>query len=232
MTVGVVIVAAGRGARMGGLDKAALAINGQSALSYSLAAFAPVVPSVVVVVAVDRITDWERIRDSEGWPVRTDIIAGGAQRQDSVRMGVALLGKRGGVEIVAIHDGARPLVTTTMIRACIASAQRNGAAIVAIPVTDTVKQVIDGTIVETPDRSSLWAAQTPQAFRWQLLHDAFAWADYAAHPATTDEAGLVEAFGHPVSVVRGERANIKLTEPDDLIMARALLRNRAEQGNE
>lgn len=232
MTVGVVIVAAGRGARMGGLDKAALSINGRSALSYSLAAFAPVVPSVVVVVAAERIADWERIRETEGWPVQTDIVAGGAQRQESARIGVATLGNRGAVEIVVIHDGARPLVTTAMIRACIASAQRNGAAIVAIPVTDTIKQVIDGTIVVTPDRSSLWAAQTPQAFRWQLLHDAFAWADHVAHPATTDEASVVEAFGHPVGVVHGERANIKLTKPDDLVMVRALLRTRMERGNE
>lgn len=228
MTDGAIIVAAGSGARMGGTDKAALQINGRSALSYSLVAFAPVVPLVVVVVAADRIAEWERIRDSETWPVRTDIVAGGAQRQDSVRQGVRALAKQGVLDVIAIHDGARPLVTTAMIRACVEAARREGAATVASPVTDTIKRVVEGVIVETLDRASLWAAQTPQSFRWQLLLDAFAWADHTAHPPTTDEASLVEAYGQAVAVVRGERANIKLTEPDDLTMVRALLQARME----
>ncbi len=231
MIVGAVIVAAGRGARMGGMDKGALQINGRSALSYSLAAFAPIVPWVVVVVAADRVAQWERIRASEGWPVQTDIVPGGAQRQDSVRLGVAALGKHDAVEVVAIHDGARPLVTTALIRACIEVARQDGAAIAAVPMTDTIKRVIEGTstIVETPDRAALWAAQTPQAFRRQLLLDALAWAANSAQSPMTDEASLVEAYGHPVHVVRGERRNIKLTEPDDLIVARALLQARTER---
>ena len=130
---------------------------------------------------------------------------------------------------MVIHDGARPLVTTAMIRACIEAAWRDGAAILAVPVTDTIKRVHDGRIVETPDRAALWAAQTPQAFQWTLLHDAFAWSDTRGAPPTTDEASLIEAYGQPVCVVRGDRTNIKITEPDDLIVARALLRARAEQ---
>jgi 2-C-methyl-D-erythritol 4-phosphate cytidylyltransferase len=226
MNVGVVLVAAGRGVRMGGLDKGAIAIRGRSALSYAMIAVAPVAQLVVVVVAPDRVAAWETIQAEEAWPVHAEIVAGGAVRQESVRIGVAALGTRGGCDVVVIHDGARPLATTAMVRACSEAALRDGAAILAVPVTDTIKRVRDGRIVETPDRASLWAAQTPQAFRWQLLHDAFDWADTHVAAPTTDEAGLVEAYGHPVVVVRGDRTNIKITEPDDLIVADALLKAR------
>ncbi len=232
MNVGVVLVAAGSGTRMGGMDKGALEINGQSALSYAVRAFAPVAQSVVVVVAADRIAAWNAVRADEAWPVLTEIIPGGGVRQESVRLGIAALATRGGCDIVVIHDGARPLVTAAMIRACIAEAERVGAAILAVPVTDTIKRVRDGRIIETADRASLWAAQTPQAFQWQLLHDALDWSDMLGSEPTTDEAGLVEAYGHPVAVVRGDRTNIKITEPDDLIVARALLNARMGQCNE
>ncbi|MCA1668334.1 MAG: 2-C-methyl-D-erythritol 4-phosphate cytidylyltransferase [Thermomicrobia bacterium] len=229
MKVGVVLVAAGRGTRMGGQDKAALAIGGQSALRHALVAFAPVVQTVIVVVAADRVAAWETIRTAEAWPVRTTIVPGGAARQESVRAGVDALANAGGCDVVVIHDGARPLVTTAMIRACIAVARRDGAAILAVPVTDTIKRVKDGRIIETADRTSLWAAQTPQVFRWQLLCDAFAWADALGGEPMTDEAALIELYGQPVAIVRGDRANIKLTEPDDLIVARALLEARMGQ---
>ena len=231
MKIGVVLVAAGQGTRMGGADKGALKINGRSVLKYAIDAFAPVAHSMVVVVAADRVAAWETTRTLEAWPVEAEIIAGGAVRQESVRIGLATLRACGTCDIVVIHDGARPLVTTALIRACIEAAQREGAAIVAAPVTDTIKRVMDGRIVETPDRASLWAAQTPQAFQWQLLHDAFAWSDVLGASPTTDEASLIEAYGHPVSVVRGDRANIKITEPDDLIMAEALLMARMGQTN-
>ena len=104
---------------------------------------------------------------------------------------------------------------------------RDGAAITAVPVTDTIKRVLDEQIVETLDRSTLWAAQTPQAFRAELLQSAFAWGDSVPHAAFTDEAGMIEAFGHPVAVVRGDRSNIKITEPVDLAIAEALLAARS-----
>ncbi|HEY8292395.1 MAG TPA: 2-C-methyl-D-erythritol 4-phosphate cytidylyltransferase [Thermomicrobiales bacterium] len=230
MKVGVVLVAAGRGSRMGGLDKGAITIRGRSALSYAIAAVAPVA-QVIVVVAADRVAAWETIRAEEAWPAQTEIVAGGAVRQASVRIGVAALDSHGGCDVVVIHDGARPLVTTAMVGACVEAALRDGAAILAVPVTDTIKRVRDGRIVETPDRASLWAAQTPQAFRWQLLHDAFAWSDRHSAAPTTDEAGLIEAYGHPVVVVRGDRTNIKITEPDDLVVATALLKARMGQSD-
>lgn len=231
MNIGVVVVAAGQGARMGGADKGALKINARSVLSYAIDAFTPIAHSVVVVVAADRVAAWKTISSLEAWPMQAEIVAGGAVRQESVRLGIAALREGGGCEIVVIHDGARPLVTTAIIRACIKAAHRGGAAIAAVPVTDTIKRVIDGRIVETPDRASLWAAQTPQAFQWQLLHDAFAWSDALGALPTTDEASLVEAYGQPVFVVLGDRANIKITEPADLIMAAALLSARTEQSD-
>jgi len=231
MNTGLILVAAGRGTRMGGADKGALALNGRSALSYSLAAFAPLVHFGVVVVASDRVAAWQEIRERETWPMRTTIVAGGSLRQDSVRIGFDTLSARGGCDIVVIHDGARPLVTPDIARACIEAALREGAAILAVPVTDTIKRVADGRIVETLDRTSLWAAQTPQAFRWHLLRDAFTWSDHTAHAPTSDEAGLVEAYGHPVCVVRGARANIKVTAPEDVAVARALLNARVEEGD-
>lgn len=214
---------------MGGLDKGAIAIRGRSALSYAIAAVAPVAQSVVVVVAADRVAAWGQIRAEEAWPTHTEIVAGGAVRQESVRIGVTALGTHGGCEVVVIHDGARPLVTTAMVSACVEAALREGAAILAVPVTDTIKRVRDGRIVETADRAALWAAQTPQAFRWQLLRDAFDWSDRHGAAPTTDEAGLVEAYGHPVVVVRGDRTNLKITEPADLVVADALLKARMGQ---
>jgi 2-C-methyl-D-erythritol 4-phosphate cytidylyltransferase len=231
MKIGVVLVAAGQGVRMGGMDKGALEIAGRSVLSHAIDAFVPIAQSVVAIVAANRVAAWEAIRAAEQWPVPTEIIAGGAVRQESVRIGVSALGQHGGCDIVVIHDGARPLVTTAMIRACIEAAERDGAAIVAVPVTDTIKRVMSDRTIETLDRASLWAAQTPQAFRWQLLHDAFAWADLLGALPTTDEASLIEAYGQPVSVVRGDHANIKITEPDDLIVAHALLKARVRRAN-
>jgi 2-C-methyl-D-erythritol 4-phosphate cytidylyltransferase len=131
------------------------------------------------------------------------------------------------VDVVVVHDGARPLVTVEMIRRCLDRAWLDGAAITAVPVTDTIKRVRDEQIVETLDRSVLWAAQTPQAFRAELLQAAFAWRDSTPRAMFTDEAGMIEAFGHPVAVVGGDRSNIKVTEPADLAIAEALLAARS-----
>jgi 2-C-methyl-D-erythritol 4-phosphate cytidylyltransferase len=225
-TAGAIIVAAGRGTRMGGTDKCALLLHGRSLVSHSVATFASVVEAIVVVVAPDRIGAWTTTAEREAWSLVAAIVAGGKTRHDSVRAGLdALQGVRD-VDVVAVHDGARPLVSGETIRQCIERGWEEGAAISALPVTDTIKRVLDGQSIETLDRSTLWAAQTPQAFRAGLLHSAFAWADSAPHDAFTDEASLVEAFGHPVAIVRGDRSNIKVTEPADLAIAEALLRAR------
>lgn len=223
LTTGAIIVAAGRGTRMGGMDKCALSLGGRSLLSYSVATFTKVVDAIVVVVAPDRIAAWITTADREAWPRVVPIVAGGEARQDSVRAGFDALQGVQAVDVVAIHDGARPLILAEVIRRCLDRAWTEGAAITAVPVTDTVKRVHDGQIIETLDRSTLWAAQTPQAFRADLLRAAFAQADSAPHTAFTDEASLVEAYGRPVTIVRGDRSNIKVTEPADLAIAEALL---------
>lgn len=225
---GAVIVAAGRGVRMGGTDKCALLVDGRSLLSYSIAAFAEVVDTIVVVVAPDRLAAWTLTANTEAWPRTGSIVAGGATRQDSVRAGVDELRRLHEINVIAVHDGARPLVAVETIQRCIARAMADGAAIAAVPVTDTIKRARDGQIVETLDRSTLWAAQTPQAFRADILQAAFVWASSTPHATFTDEASLIEAFGHSVRIIQGERSNIKVTEPTDLTYVATFLAARNE----
>jgi 2-C-methyl-D-erythritol 4-phosphate cytidylyltransferase len=148
-----------------------------------------------------------------------DVVAGGAERQDSVRAGLDVAE---GAAIVAVHDGARPLVTPELIARGVELARESGAAICAVPSRDTVKQA-DGDpprVRATLDRASAWLAQTPQCFERALLlraHD-------AAPSAATDDAALVEAMGHPVRLYEGTYWNMKVTSPDDLVVAEALLR--------
>lgn len=228
MRTGAIIVAAGRGTRMGGTDKCALPLHGRSVLSYSVATLAAVVERVIVVVAADRIAAWRTIAAREAWPPVAAIVPGGETRQGSVRAGLRALTEDEAIDLIAVHDGARPLVTEEAVRRCVARARESGAAICAMPVTDTVKRVHEGWIVETVDRAALWAAQTPQVFHADVLRRAFAWADAASRPPFTDEAGLVEAFGRPVAIAEGDRSNIKVTERADLIVAAALLAAREE----
>jgi 2-C-methyl-D-erythritol 4-phosphate cytidylyltransferase len=229
---GAIIVAAGRGTRMGGGDKCARTLAGHTILRHSVAACAAAVGTVVVVVAPERVCAWQEIAQRESWPPVAAIVGGGETRQASVSAGLDALLRVCAVDLVAIHDGARPLVTAELIGTCLQAAQQVGAAIVAVPVTDTIKRVAEGRVIETPDRSALWAAQTPQAFRTDVLKRAFAWATDGNMPPFTDEAGLVEAFGCPVAVVVGNRGNIKVTEPTDHIIAAALLAARDGGGHD
>ena len=183
--------------------------------------------SVVVVVAPDRLDEWRRCAAAEGWPVAA-LVPGGATRGDSVRAGFDALRGAGDCGTVAIHDGARPLVLPAHVRACLAAADAHGAAVLAAPVTDTIKRVQEGYVAETLDRAALWAAQTPQCFRAALLTAAFDWMRASGAVPFTDEAGMVEAYGQPVRVVPGDPTNIKVTTPGDLHVAAALLRAREE----
>ncbi len=225
--VGAVIVAAGRGVRMGGGDKCALTLGGEPVLLHSVRAFAAVVDRLVVVVAPDRVAYWEVVMRSTLWPRIHALVAGGTTRSDSVFAGVAALTDRAEVATILIHDGARPLVTDAIIRATIAGATAHGAVIAAVPVTDTIKRVRDDVVIETPDRATLWAAQTPQGFGTYLLHAAFARARQTGSGPFTDESAMVEADGVSVRIVRGDPTNIKVTNRDDLMIAEALLRARS-----
>ena len=152
-------------------------------------------------------------------------VAGGAERQDSVRAGVDALPPE--FDWVAVHDAARALVRPEAVSRVVAAAARSGAAILGAPVRDTLKRVSEGRIVETPDRSAFWAAQTPQVFRVELLREALAKAEAAGYQGT-DDAALVERLGVPVHVVEGDPDNLKLTHPEDLAMAERILVARGE----
>ncbi len=156
------------------------------------------------------------------------IVAGGEERQDSVRCALAAVSA--GVEFVLVHDAVRPFVTTAMVRRVLDAAAVHGAAVVAIPMKDTVKQVGgDGLIERTVDRSGLWLAQTPQAFRRALFEEAHRQA-LAAGFRGTDDTQLVEQLGRPVAVVEGSGDNIKITRPEDFVIGEALLAERRNAG--
>jgi 2-C-methyl-D-erythritol 4-phosphate cytidylyltransferase len=150
----------------------------------------------------------------------TDLVAGGARRQDSVRAGLAHL--RPDARLVAIHDGVRPFVREEAIAASFRVAETVGAAIVASPMKPTVKRVANERIVDTVDRRDLWCAQTPQVFRRDLILDAYATAERAGLDVT-DDAQMVEHLGHPVAIVPGSELNLKITTPEDLELAHAML---------
>jgi 2-C-methyl-D-erythritol 4-phosphate cytidylyltransferase len=151
-------------------------------------------------------------------------VAGGAERQDSVRAGLRAL--PGDVSFVAVHDAARPLVRAADVARVVAAAREHGAALLAVRVRDTLKRVRGGRVVETPPRDECWAAQTPQVFRRDWLEEALAKAE-ADGFLGTDDAQLVERLGLPVRVVEGDPANLKITFPEDLALAEARLRERA-----
>jgi 2-C-methyl-D-erythritol 4-phosphate cytidylyltransferase len=152
------------------------------------------------------------------------IVTGGAERQDSVRLGLAAVGPD--AEIVLVHDAVRPFLTVNMVAQVVEAAAKHGAAIVAIPMRDTVKRAgADGLIEETVDRKPLWLAQTPQAFTRALIEEAHAKALRNGFRAT-DDAQLVEHAGHRVAIVEGSTDNIKVTRPEDLAMGESILASR------
>ena len=153
------------------------------------------------------------------------IVTGGARRQDSVRNGLAAIDTE--IDVVLVHDAARPFVEADVIRGVIAAAAETGAAVAAIPASDTLKRVDgSGTVTDTLSRDDIWYAQTPQGFRADLLRDAHARAEAEGIDAT-DDAMLVERCGHAIQVVQSSSTNIKITTPADLALARALV--QAEQ---
>jgi 2-C-methyl-D-erythritol 4-phosphate cytidylyltransferase len=219
-----IIVAAGRSERMGGADKIFAALMGRPLLAWSLGAFnrCDDIDAIVIVTApgsVERVGHF--VREWRFAKV-TAVVAGGAARQDSVRAGIDAAP---GAAIIAVHDAARPLVTPELISRGVALARERGAALCAVPARDTVKEV-DGdppVVRATPDRARMWLAQTPQVFDRKLLLEAHTAASSAS---ATDDAALVEALGHAVYVYEGDATNIKITTPDDLVIAEALLRER------
>jgi 2-C-methyl-D-erythritol 4-phosphate cytidylyltransferase len=224
MNVGIV-VAAGKSERMGGdVDKAFLSLGPRPVAAYSLIAFedCPDIAEVVLVVRRERIESARSMAAMFGcFKVKT-VVAGGAKRQQSVQNGLDAVPE--GTSVVAVHDGARPCVTAALISATVQSALRYGSGVAAVKVTDTIKHVERGAVVDhNVDREKLWAVQTPQAFRLDLLKQAFQLV--ARKRATvTDEAAAVELTGKEVRLVPSSPYNVKITAVDDLRVAAALLK--------
>jgi 2-C-methyl-D-erythritol 4-phosphate cytidylyltransferase len=220
------VPAAGRGHRMGSnTPKQFLTLGGLPLLVHSLRVLeASSAISAIVLAAPQADLDYckKDIVEKHGFKKVRQIVAGGAERQDSVRLGLAEVGTD--AEIVLVHDAVRPFLTAGMV-----AAAKHGAAIVAIPMRDTVKRVgPDGLIDETVDRKLLWLAQTPQAFKRTLLEDAHARALKSGFRAT-DDAQLVEQLGHRVAIVEGSTDNIKVTRPEDLAMGESILAARSKR---
>ena len=217
------VVAAGRGQRLHAPEKVLLPLAGRPMLAWSLDALehAETIGPVVVVAGSHTVDAVRQLVRQEGFAKVRAIVAGGERRQDSVGAGLAALPE--GIEIVVIHDGARPLAEPELFDRCAAAAAESGAAIAATPVADTLKRVVEGVIAGTVDRAGLWAAQTPQAFRLETLRRAMA---ASSGEIVTDEARLCEVAGLPVSVVPASPANLKVTHAEDIPVADALLRAR------
>lgn len=218
----VLVLAAGRGERLGGTTpKGFVRLRGRTLLERSVAAMlaAPEVDCVQPVVPAAQLRDGGRLGLPDDPRILTPI-PGGAERQDSVALGLAAL--PASVVWVAVHDAARCLVAPGDVSRVIAAARADGAALLAVPAHDTIKRVRDGRVVETPPRHECWAAQTPQVFRADLLREALAKAR-AEGVVGTDDAQLVERLGVAVRVVEGSARNLKITRPEDLLLAERLL---------
>ncbi len=213
MSVSAVIVAAGRGTRLGNpTPKAFLLLGGRPLFAHSLLTFAavPAVEELLLVVAADFAEAARQLVQQHLPGLAIRVVHGGAERQDSVANGVAAAS----ADYVAVHDAARPFASPALVSACIAAAEQHGAAIAAVPAFDTLKRVVDQQIVATVDRQQIWLAQTPQVVRTNLLRAAID-AARTEEFLGTDEASLLERAGVAVHVVPGEAGNRKITTPDD-----------------
>jgi 2-C-methyl-D-erythritol 4-phosphate cytidylyltransferase len=213
---------------MGGpVPKQFLSIGGLPLIVHSLRTLqaSSVIDAIVLAVPqADLAYCQSDIVDAYGFTKVINVVAGGQERQDSVRNALAVLDDQ--VEIVVVHDAVRPFLTERMLEDVVAAARATGAAIIALPMRDTVKYVgADHVIERTVDRRPLWLAQTPQAFRRDWLQEAHRRAQIEAVPAT-DDAYLLEWMGHSVRVVEGSGENIKVTRPEDMVIGEAILASR------
>ncbi len=218
--VGAIIVAAGTSQRMNGVDKILAHLGGKPVLAWSIEALQqnPRVDRIILVNSQKNMEPVQCMVIDQKWTKVTNVCVGGRRRQDSVAAGLKLLGP---CEWVIIHDGARPLLSQDLIERGLEAARETGAAIAAVPVTDTIKLAGDDhMVIETPPRSHLWAVQTPQIFRFAIIKEAY----QEAQGEVTDDAALVEQTGHNVKLYMGSYDNIKITAPHDLAVAELLLK--------
>ena len=220
-----VVVAAGSARRMEGIDKVLAPLGELPVLAHTLYAFqdCPAVDEVVVVTREDLLVEVGALCREYGLDKVTKVVTGGARRMDSVRAGLREVSPEAG--LIAIHDGARPLVSQEVLCQAIEKAAVTGAAAPAVPVTDTVKRAEDGLAAETVNRANLWAVQTPQVFEAGLIRAALEKA-LADGEELTDDCAAVERLGMKVSLTPGSRENLKITTPLDLVLGEAILEAR------
>ena len=226
LRLGAVIVAAGSGTRMGGLDKLFTEVGGRPLLAHAIAPFqeCAAVERIVLVLAAENVGRGQALVREQGFSKVCAVVPGGERRQDSVRLGLEGLGA---CEYVAVHDGGRPLVSVELIERGLTAVRETGAAVAALPLVDTIKEAgADGLVARTVDRSRLWAVQTPQVFRYEVLMRAHR----EVTADVTDDAAMLEALGLPVRVFPGDRRNIKVTTREDLELVRALLEDGRRRG--
>jgi len=218
-------VAAGESQRMGGVDKMWALLGGKPVLARVANTFqnCSLIDQIVIVLNEQNLKRGKQLVAEQGWSKITDVCPGGKRRQDSV---VAGLSRLRNCNWVVIHDGARPLVTEELIHQGLNQAKETGAAVAAVPVTDTIKVAGDDRIVhQTPPRQNLWAVQTPQVFLPDIITEAY----QQAKGEVTDDASLVEQSGYRVKLYMGSYDNIKITTPDDLALAEVLWQKKYEK---
>lgn len=219
-----IIAAAGWGKRFGNCKKQFQPLGGKPVIVHSIERFeeSPSVGEVVLVVSEDSIRYChEEIVKKFQFKKITKIVSGGEERQRSVRRGFSSISNE--TDIVIVHDGVRPFVTVDLIEEAVKEALKSGGAVVAIPVKDTVKESFEGYIQRTLPRESLWLAQTPQAFRYDVLKRAYKMSDENGFLGT-DESSLVERLGIRVKLIRGSQMNVKITTEEDLLLAELALK--------
>jgi 2-C-methyl-D-erythritol 4-phosphate cytidylyltransferase len=219
-----IIVAAGESRRMNGVDKLLAPLAGKPVLAWSIEAFQknPSIGRIVLVNSQKNLEPVQCLRIDHKWTKVAEVCTGGKRRQDSVAAGLKLVGD---CDWVIIHDGARPLVSQDLIERGLEAAKETGAAIAAVPVTDTIKLAgNDQVVIETPPRANLWAVQTPQVFRFAIIKEAY----QQASGDVTDDAMLVEQIGSKVKLYMGSYDNIKITTPHDLAAAELLIKENGK----
>lgn len=218
--VAAIIVAAGRGRRLGGIKKQFLHLKGKTVLQRSIEAFSPVddVTEIVVVVPPEDI-EWVK---NQSYPKVTEVVAGGNTREESVQFGMKAVSDK--AKYIAIHDAARPLISPEDISMVIMDAKRCGASLLGLPLKDTVKKVENGYVLSTLPRETLFTVQTPQVFSRELFKKAI----NQKIENQTDDSQWIEALGERVYITLGSERNIKITTEQDLQLAEFLLSSEGE----
>ncbi|PKB66048.1 MAG: 2-C-methyl-D-erythritol 4-phosphate cytidylyltransferase [SAR202 cluster bacterium Io17-Chloro-G4] len=222
--IGAVVVAAGTSSRMGGIDKIFAPIMGVPLVAYSLDQLEGFsrVNQIILVLDHASLERGQELVLQRGYKKVRSVCPGGLRRQDSVLQGIQTLEP---CDWVVVHDGARPCLDYAVLERGLESAVETGAAVAGVPVKDTIKAVSpQQLVVNTPDRQGLWAAQTPQIFRYDLLLDAH----QRCTETVTDDAAMVESLGHKVKMFLGSYENLKVTTPEDLALAEIFLRARTK----